>query len=52
MHFKCEPAYGWIFRGKNEQKQIVRNKNEITEDQIKLISVSQNKLTSIFCDVD
>lgn len=37
---------------KNEYKIHKVNKWKITENQIELISVSQNKLTSIFCDVD
>jgi len=36
------------FLGTIENKSKGKVNNKITEDQIKLISVSQNKLTSIF----
>lgn len=41
-----------FLRTKIENKSKGKINNKITEDQIKLISVSQNKLTSIFWDVD
>ncbi len=50
--FMCQTAYGWIFLRTIENKSKGKINNKITEDQIKLISVSQNKLTSIFWDVD